>query len=753
MVSRYSFFIRLITFTTLISTIPLLFLGVYAFFQSTSTVQTKVNEANVFILQQSQSRVEQILKVIDQVSRRYAETPLVVNSISKRLEIEDFQVIDQLVKGLLGVQTYELGVKDVELHSLQNDWHIKDAGFYFGKIKAMKSFPLDSAYNSRWFPEIDQAFTGIKLVTTIPSTTADPKGYLSVRVSNIELAKLLTSGFSTRETMIVDDDLNIIIHTNEKRIGQSVRTEPWSQEMHNTGKLQGYFNSTSLGMPYSVVYNQSKYNNWTYVSIIPIEEAKRESASIGWATLTACLLLLLFTTLLSYWGAKRIYFPVRSLMEFTMKQSRPSGEETVVKDEFQWIGTQFASLHQSKEQLEGKMKMQSGQLVDYFMLKLFQGELNRSELERKASQFQLPAWYRYAVLVMQIDTLAQTRYDANEQDLLLFAMNNIASELIPTPQRIHAMPIGNYQVTLVGSDAESHGNLLNDLTGLAESVQRAVDEFLGLKVSVGISRPYETMYATSQAFLEAKEALQYRLRLGEKAILHIGDLKPLMSSQPYYPQHLVSKLTQAITFLDRDEAGDQLRQFIQEVLRAVSEPTLYRMSFAMLLTDLVRVAYDMGVARIMVSQDHSNKYEQLFSLKTPEEIEDWFKSQMIVPMMELTRQVHEFSGKSISRSVMDLIHDHYDSDLTLEQCAMRLNYSTHYIRRMFRKETGMNFSEYLARLRHDMAKSWLSETEMKITEVAERLQYTNAQNFIRQFRKIEGMTPGQYREQKLKESV
>ncbi|MDQ0877246.1 two-component system response regulator YesN [Paenibacillus sp. V4I3] len=753
MVSRYSYFIRLITFTTLISTIPLMFLGIYAFFQSTSTVQTKVNEANVFILQQSQSRVEQILKVIDQVSRRYAETPLVVGAISKRMEIEDFQDIDLLVKGLLGVQTYELGVKDVELHSLRNDWYIKDGGFYFGKDTVIKSFSLDSAFNSRWSPELDHTFTGIKLVKTIPSTTADPKGYLSVRVSNIELAKLLTGGFSTRETMIVDDKMNIIIHTNEKRIGQSVLSEPWSQELQNKGKQQGYFNSTSLGKPYSVVYNHSRYNNWTYVSIIPIEEAKKESASIGWATLTACLLLLLFTGLLSYWGSKRIYFPVRSLMEFTMKQSGPSGEVTVVKDELQWIGTQFASLHQSKEQLEGKMKMQSGQLVDYFMLKLFQGELNRSELEGKMSQFQLPAWRRYAVLVMQIDTFAQTRYSSNEQDLLLFAMNNMASELIPTPQRIHAMPIGNYQVTLVGSDAESHGILLSELSGLAESVQRAVDEFLGLKVSVGISRPYETMYATPQAFLEAKEALQYRIRLGEKAILHIGDLKPQMTSQPYYPHHLVSKLIQAITFLDRDEAGDQLRQFIQEVLKAASDPALYRMSFAMLLTDLVRVTYDIGAALIMVSQEHRNKYEQLFNLKTPEEIEDWFKSQMIAPMMELTREVHEFSGKSISRSVKDLIHDHYDSDLTLEQCAMRLNYSTHYIRRMFRKETGMNFSEYLARFRHDMAKSWLSETEMKITEVAERLQYTNAQNFIRQFRKLEGMTPGQYREQKLKESV
>ncbi|MCR8636481.1 helix-turn-helix domain-containing protein [Paenibacillus radicis (ex Xue et al. 2023)] len=748
---RYSFFIKLMMFTTLVSTIPLLSLGIYSFFQSTSTVQTKVNEANVFILQQSQNRVEQILKVIDQVSGRYAETPFVVNSVAKRMKIEDFQDIELLVRGLLGVQTYELGVKSVELHSLQNEWYIKDGGFYFGTDKGKEAGTFNSVYNSRWMPDMDQTFSGIKLVKPIPSTASEQKGYLSVRVSNTELAKLLTGGFSTRETMIIDDKMNVIIHSNTSRIGQSVLSEPWLKELQNTRNMQGYFNSTLQGKDYSVIYNQSRYNNWTYVSVIPLEEAKKESASIGWATLTACLLLLLFTALLAYWGSRRMSFPVRSLMEFTMRHSKASGSGAAVKDELQWIGTQFASLHQSKEQLEGQMKIQSGQLIDYFMLKLFQGEMHRGELNEKASQYHIPAWHRYAVMVLQIDTLEQTRYNSNEQDLLLFAINNIASELIPQPQRIHAMPIGNYQVTLVGSDVENHRELLSDLSALAESVQKAAAEFLELKVSIGISRPYEHMYATHQAFLEAKEALQYRLRLGEKAILHLDDLKPQQASRHYYPHHLVSELTQAIAFLDRDKAGELLQQFIQEVLRVETDPNLYRMSFAMLLTDLARVIYDMGDTGELFSQDRRNEYEQLFSLKTPQEIEGWFNTQIIHPMIELTRKRHESSGKSISRSVMDLIHEHYDSDLTLEQCALRMNYSTHYIRRMFRKETGLNFSDYLSGYRHDMAKSWLSATEMKITEVAERLQYTNAQNFIRQFRKLEGMTPGQYREQKQKE--
>ncbi|MNW15232.1 Helix-turn-helix domain protein [compost metagenome] len=40
----------------------------------------------------------------------------------------------------------------------------------------------------------------------------------------------------------------------------------------------------------------------------------------------------------------------------------------------------------------------------------------------------------------------------------------------------------------------------------------------------------------------------------------------------------------------------------------------------------------------------------------------------------------------------------------------------------------------------------LVETNMKISDISEKLKYTNSTNFIRSFRKVEGETPGQYRE-------
>ncbi|MNN90450.1 DNA-binding transcriptional regulator AraC [compost metagenome] len=58
----------------------------------------------------------------------------------------------------------------------------------------------------------------------------------------------------------------------------------------------------------------------------------------------------------------------------------------------------------------------------------------------------------------------------------------------------------------------------------------------------------------------------------------------------------------------------------------------------------------------------------------------------------------------------------------------------------------MTFAAYLARYRHQIALQWLKETDMPVKDIAARLQYNNPQNFIRSFRKLEGVSPGKYRD-------
>jgi AraC-like DNA-binding protein len=64
---------------------------------------------------------------------------------------------------------------------------------------------------------------------------------------------------------------------------------------------------------------------------------------------------------------------------------------------------------------------------------------------------------------------------------------------------------------------------------------------------------------------------------------------------------------------------------------------------------------------------------------------------------------------------------------------------------VFKKETGLTFSDFLAQYRLRFAKKWLVETDMTILEIATRLKYANSTPFIRYFSKATGVTPGTYR--------
>jgi two-component system response regulator YesN len=128
-----------------------------------------------------------------------------------------------------------------------------------------------------------------------------------------------------------------------------------------------------------------------------------------------------------------------------------------------------------------------------------------------------------------------------------------------------------------------------------------------------------------------------------------------------------------------------------------------------------------------------------------EAIRQWLWHDVILPLIQRLENQRERQYTQIAEVMANMIHSHYDTDLTLEVCASQLNYHPNYLKRVFRKGTGMNFSDYLLQHRMRMAKQWLVDTDMTVVEIAGRLQYQNSQNFIRQFRKMEGVTPGQYR--------
>lgn len=81
----------------------------------------------------------------------------------------------------------------------------------------------------------------------------------------------------------------------------------------------------------------------------------------------------------------------------------------------------------------------------------------------------------------------------------------------------------------------------------------------------------------------------------------------------------------------------------------------------------------------------------------------------------------------------------------MAQLASRAHLSTSSFHRLFKRHMRMPLSAYLAHLRIGKACSLLLNTEIPISIVASEAGYYNYANFVRQFEKLKGMTPRQFR--------
>jgi AraC-like DNA-binding protein/ligand-binding sensor protein len=93
------------------------------------------------------------------------------------------------------------------------------------------------------------------------------------------------------------------------------------------------------------------------------------------------------------------------------------------------------------------------------------------------------------------------------------------------------------------------------------------------------------------------------------------------------------------------------------------------------------------------------------------------------------------------------ISEHQAEELSLEQVARSVHTSKFYFCKMFKKATGINFTDYLSRVRTERAKNLLLNPNLRVSEIAYEVGFQSLTHFNRVFKKILGQSPTDYRGQ------
>jgi AraC-like DNA-binding protein len=103
------------------------------------------------------------------------------------------------------------------------------------------------------------------------------------------------------------------------------------------------------------------------------------------------------------------------------------------------------------------------------------------------------------------------------------------------------------------------------------------------------------------------------------------------------------------------------------------------------------------------------------------------------------------SEPTVITKAKEFIETHHTEELSLTQVAAAVHTSVFYFCKLFKKATGINFTEFVSRTRIEKAKNLLLNPNLRVSEIAFEVGFQSLTHFNRVFKRVVGESPTQYR--------
>jgi two-component system response regulator YesN len=144
-----------------------------------------------------------------------------------------------------------------------------------------------------------------------------------------------------------------------------------------------------------------------------------------------------------------------------------------------------------------------------------------------------------------------------------------------------------------------------------------------------------------------------------------------------------------------------------------------------------------------IFEAYPDSYRSIYKYTHIDQIINWLEV-FRDGLARVLRSQHKNYKNHIIRNIQSYIDTHVEEKLSLNDVASLFSISPSYLSILFKKATDIGFTEYVTQKKISRAKAWISEGQMKIYEIADRLGFESAFYFSKVFKKVVGCSPREY---------
>ncbi|WP_168120772.1 helix-turn-helix domain-containing protein [Paenibacillus sp. HB172176] len=566
----------------------------------------------------------------------------------------------------------------------------------------------------------------VSLVKKIP-LLADPSGFLVVNVSTSAIKKMVQdmNTLNVSYTTIYDQEGHTIVEADDdgSDVVSHIHSDYTSWEVNNG--IKGKFN-------YGIVTNL--YYGWLTLGIFSI----------------------LFGTVIIIYLSRRYTSPIDSMMSGISQYIKSKSDELpdILNDNPRFMDKAVNHLIELANQYSDVNKENVLHRRKQLFLEMISGELGMdaelSELPN-ALHANLSDCPMFLMGIIEIDKYSEfcSAYSSGDQYLIKYVMSNVMEEIAESSDvHLWAEWLDNGRLTVLFHLSGEQEIPNRRMSEICDKIRLWIKDNLDYSVSIGLGSAVREWKDISQSFNEAEEALSYKASVGGNRVIPYWELEGNVLDGMFEQLQLIRDIAEL--FKHRNTAWkdsfNQLMEVVQGKYYLLQDITnlLNFMIFQISKEMSELPASYQGIWECTAAELN----RELKAFDSIDAIRDSF-------MIHLGSATEQMERLRIGRNSQELIHEtreyidqHYsDPDLSLQSLSHQFQINQSYLSRLFKDEFSENFVDYLTRIRISQAKHLLTTTNDLIQDISLQVGYLHYFSFNRVFKKVVGVTPGEYRKQ------
>lgn len=336
--------------------------------------------------------------------------------------------------------------------------------------------------------------------------------------------------------------------------------------------------------------------------------------------------------------------------------------------------------------------------------------------------------------------------------LMEYAIGNMADEWFADRFRLWSCKSVHGYLAFVVTPAPGTAESLSaealeqELRHSASQLQLSVDHYLRRTVSVLVSRQGEFPRDVQRFYDDLLQALRRQIGYQSGLFVQVSDeleRQPVHSLQRLYEPPLLLHLLESGNWeLTEDKLGDIWNELHQ---KWANSPEHLTEVFFSVYASFASFAHKSGKELADMIGPSLSDVSGLLPGRSAAALQSW--------MFDAFRRLRQNAENEASddreiavHKIKNYVQKHLVEDVSLQTLADYMYMHPVHVSRIFKLQTGENLSDYVLRLKMELAASLLANPAMKSYEVSLQLGYQNPNYFNKVFKKYYSLTPQEYRQ-------